>query len=277
MWGHRPWLDNFYPPTADPSAFLSLYAQRMTAVEGNTTFYSPPTPEVVERWRDQTPENFEFCLKLPRTISHYGLLAPKIDQAQRFVALTSRLGPRVGPYFGVLSPSYGPERLRDLAAFLQGWPPGFRLAIEVRNGGWFHSPHRERLNDLLQQHQVARVMLDSRPVYTGNGPDPQARSERVKPQLPLEIAVTAPFVMVRLISHPTPGENTRWLAAWIPTVQQWLRDGVQVYFFVHCPIEDSSPVTVRELYHRLQEAGTDLPALPWDERPEPPRQLALLG
>ncbi len=276
VWGHRPWLDNFYPPTADPSDLLSLYAQRMTAVEGNTTFYSPPSVEVVARWRDQTPESFEFCLKLPRTISHYGLLAPKIDQAQRFIERTALLGPRLGPYFGVLSPSYGPERLRDLAAFLAAWPKTQRLALEVRNGGWFHSPHRERLNDLLQQHAVARVLLDTRPVFTGIGPDPQATCERKKPQVPLDLVLTAPFTMVRLISHPKASFNTRWLTSWVPTVQSWLAQGTQVYFFVHCPIEDTSPTTCREFYHRLLAAGTPLPQLPWDHIPEPARQLALI-
>jgi len=252
-----------------------LYAQRLTAVEGNTTFYAPPTPEVVDRWREQTPASFQFCLKLPRTISHYGLLAPKIDQAQRFLDLTAPLGPRLGPYFTVLSPSYGPERLRDLASFLAAWPPGSRLAVEVRNGGWFHEPHRQRLNDLLHQHGVARVLLDTRPVYQG-GPDPQATCERKKPQLPLNLALTAPFTMVRLITHIDPGKNTSWLEEWAPTVAGWLRAGTQVYYFVHCPIEDSSPTTLRSFYHRLQNTGVNLPQLPWDRLPEPPRQLALI-
>ena len=39
-------------------------------MEGNTTFYATPTPEIVERWRDQVPETFRFCFKLPKTVTH---------------------------------------------------------------------------------------------------------------------------------------------------------------------------------------------------------------
>lgn len=59
----------------------------------------------------------------------------------------------------------------------------------------------------------------------------------------------------------------------------WLAAGIQVYFFVHCPIEAQSPATTRS-FQRLLEAegqvrGIVVPPLPWDAIAEPPDQLSL--
>lgn len=52
---------------------------------GNTTFYAIPDSDTVARWVAQTPPGFEFCLKLPREITHQGLLELYIPDALSFV------------------------------------------------------------------------------------------------------------------------------------------------------------------------------------------------
>ena len=49
---------------------LEEYARHFNCVEGNTTLYALPKPEVVLRWREQTTDDFRFCFKFPATISH---------------------------------------------------------------------------------------------------------------------------------------------------------------------------------------------------------------
>ncbi|MCB0993414.1 MAG: DUF72 domain-containing protein, partial [Acidimicrobiales bacterium] len=66
MWAHRPWVGNFLPRSTPSGGELAEYAQRMTAVEGNTTFYALPKPETVRRWADSVPDDFRFCFKVPR-------------------------------------------------------------------------------------------------------------------------------------------------------------------------------------------------------------------
>ncbi|EGE6689827.1 DUF72 domain-containing protein, partial [Escherichia coli] len=53
---------------------LILNTRHVNCVEGNTTLYALPKPEVVLRWREQTTDDFRFCFKFPATISHQAAL-----------------------------------------------------------------------------------------------------------------------------------------------------------------------------------------------------------
>lgn len=184
IWAYKGWVGEFYPPKARATDFLHLYSRRLTTVEGNTTFYATPNPETVTRWSNQTPPEFEFCLKLPREITHNGLLQPHITHALNFLENMLPLGKNLGPMFAQLPPSYSPQSLDDLTNFLQSWPKNTApLALEVRHPDWFREPHAHNLTALLETLNIARVLLDTRPIYSGKE-DPQLHSARRKPNYP---------------------------------------------------------------------------------------------
>lgn len=60
------------------------------------TFYATPDRATIDRWIAQTPTEFKFCLKFPRTITHSGLLMPQIVPAQAFISQMQELGERLG-------------------------------------------------------------------------------------------------------------------------------------------------------------------------------------
>ncbi|MEM1281234.1 MAG: DUF72 domain-containing protein, partial [Cyanobacteria bacterium P01_H01_bin.152] len=190
VWAFKAWVGDFYPAGARSGDFLPLYGDRFTTVEGNTTFYSIPDNTTVDRWAAQTPDTFRFCPKIPRLYSHSGALMPHFDHALAFLKTLQRLGPRLGPVFLQLPPSYSPERFTDLRDFLTQWPRDVApLSVEVRHLAWFEPVHAQRLNDTLRQLGVGRVLLDTRTMYDGQAdglPDPQFASERRKPKLPLQ-------------------------------------------------------------------------------------------
>ncbi|NER82918.1 MAG: DUF72 domain-containing protein, partial [Leptolyngbya sp. SIO1D8] len=93
VWAFRDWVGDFYPAGAKAGDFLQLYGKRLTAVEGNTTFYSIPDAATVDRWADQTPETFHFCPKIPRIYSHSGALLPHLKDTLTFLKTLQRLGP----------------------------------------------------------------------------------------------------------------------------------------------------------------------------------------
>ncbi len=277
VWSFKGWIGELFPPQSRAGDFLRLYSQRLTAVEGNTTFYAVPDDKTVTRWREETPAGFKFCPKLPRDLTHQHLRQPAIEGAARFLKLMQGLGDRLGPIFAQLPPSYGPAQLADLTTFLRAWSHhAAPLALEVRHPGWFQEPHASRLNDCLLQLGVGRVLLDTRPIYE-SADDPQLSSERRKPQLPLQPVVTAPFTLVRFISHPDRASNRQYLAAWVQHVEQWLQQGTQVYFFMHCPAEVHSPGTARMFQEMLEQSGVPVPPLPWTTINTPPRQLSLFS
>lgn len=275
IWAYKGWVGDLFPVKSRSKDFLNLYSRRFTAVEGNTTFYSIPDSETVSRWAEETPPGFKFCLKLPRTLTHNHLLKPSLPGALKFLEQMQVLGDRLGPLFAQLPPSYSPTNFDDLAGFLEGWArEKSPLAVEVRHPDWFREPHSSRLNTLLEEFNVGRVLLDTRPVY--NAPaDPQVGSERRKPNVPLQPIVTAPFSLIRFISHPDLELNQVYLEEWVKVVDRWLKQGTIVYFFVHCPVEERSPKTARHFQHLLQKQNISIPPLPWDSLEQTPTQLDL--
>jgi uncharacterized protein YecE (DUF72 family) len=275
VWAYKGWVGELFPPGTRPADFLHLYSRRFTTVEGNTTFYATPNQETVARWATDTPPGFEFCLKLPRDITHNQQLQPYISDAGKFIERMRPLGKRLGPIFAQLPPSYAPTLIDDLTAFLSAWPhTEIPLALEVRHRDWFKEPHASNLTALLEKLGVGRVLLDSRPIYTGED-DPQLQSERRKPKLPVQFSITAPFSLIRFISHPNLEINQPFMTEWVTQIQQWLQQGKQIYFFVHCPIEERSPSTARYFQKLLAQSGVKVPPLPWDNLDSPPNQLNL--
>ncbi|MBF2072219.1 MAG: DUF72 domain-containing protein [Synechococcales cyanobacterium C42_A2020_086] len=267
IWAYKDWVGDLFPAGSRSAEFLSLYSRRFTTVEGNTTFYSVPDADTVQRWARETPSGFHFCLKLPRAITHQGLLAPKLPELRAFLERMQPLSNRLGPLFAQLPPSYGPEQWQDLLMFLKALPfEQASFAVEVRHPAWFQEPATSRLNAALTELGVGRVLLDSRPIYDCPD-DPQLHCERRKPNLPLQRTITAPFSLVRYISHPNLEQNQRFLQEWSLQIEQWLTQNKRIYFFVHCPIEARSPRNAYALQQLLEQRAVPVPPLPWDVSP----------
>ncbi len=279
VWAYKGWVSDFYPKGSRSTEFLGLYSDRLTTVEVNSTFYVIPDRQTIERWAKETPIEFRFCPKFPKHFTHSGLLSPYIDQALQFLDLMSSFGDRLGVVFVQLPPSYSPANFADLENFLKALPTkDYQIAVEVRHIDWFKTPHCDRLNDLLKSLGIGRVLLDSRPIY--DLPNEQKLSEsvqqdRYKPNLPLQPVLTSPFSIVRFVSHPELDLNIRFWQEWVAYLQEWLAEGTQIYFFMHCPIEERSPYNVRYFQGMLEKANVSVPALPWDSLAIAPEQLKL--
>ncbi len=276
LWAYKEWAGSFFPATARSPDYLRLYGERLTMVEGNTTFYSLPSVETVARWAKDTPAAFRFCPKFPKWVTHQGLLSPRLAQALEFWERMQGLGDRLGPLFVQLPPSYGPDALADLQAFLAALPlSAGQVAVEVRHPEWFQPAAAIALSACLTELGVGRVLLDTRPVYDVPD-DPQIWSERKKPRLPVVFEQTAAFSLVRYISHPQWELNLPFLADWVEPIATWLQADTAVYFCVHCPVEVRSPGNADAIYHYLTAQGLELPPLPWHAIAPEPVQLTLL-
>jgi uncharacterized protein YecE (DUF72 family) len=272
MWGYKEWVGNFFPAHTAAKDFLRFYSQRLPVVEGNTVFYALPSSETITRWCHETPSTFRFCPKVSRSISHEAQLENCKDQTLFFVERMRGLGTRLGPIFLQLPPTFGPPRLPILEAFLTSWPKDVQLAVEVRHADFYLEQHALRVNTLLSQHNVARVMMDTRPLRIGPKEEQQQLQARErKPDLPLQITTTTNFTFLRYIGHPRPEVNDPLLDQWSLQIAQWLKQGTTVYVFCHCPFEKHSPGICADLYQRVK-AVAPLPALPWsgqqDTKPE---------
>ncbi len=52
------------------SASRKKYFEEFKVVEIQKSFYTPISPELAAKWREQAPDDFEFVLKAPQTITH---------------------------------------------------------------------------------------------------------------------------------------------------------------------------------------------------------------
>jgi uncharacterized protein YecE (DUF72 family) len=272
IWSFKGWVGNFYPEGTKPSEFLREYTRRLTTVEGNTTFYAVPAQKTLEGWAEEMPPTFRFCPKVPKAISHEGKLMDNVERAREFIRIMSQLGTRLGPMFLQLPPRYSPKLLGDLSSFLVAWPPEIRLAVEVRHLDWFDSPHDEALNQLLAEHNMARVTIDTRPIRDLDGDEILAGSvyqsllearER-KPDVPVVPKRTSDFIFVRYIGHPDIDVNSPYLREWGDYFVPQLQEGADVYMFCHSPNNLAAPWLCRRLYAQV-EKEVDLPPLPWNE------------
>ena len=260
-WGYKGWVGTFFPGHTPASEFLSLYSKKLTTVEGNTTFYATPSAEIIERWVNETPETFHFCPKISRSISHSLHLDESKEETFQFIERMKGLGSRLGPMFLQLPPTFGPTYTGQLERFLAFWPADVRLAVEVRHPQFYVETHATALNELLTRYNIARVLMDTRPLRTGTEKEQRMLQARErKPNLPLQVVATTDFVFVRYIGHPRLEVNTAFLDSWAQQLGQWLQQSLTLYVFCHCPFEEFDPTLCTELYRRVN-AITPLPSL----------------
>lgn len=272
VWAYKGWVGEIYPAGTKSQDFLSVYASRFGAVEGNTTFYAVPDEDTLRRWADAMPPGFRFLPKVPREITHGGGLVDKLPELYRFIEHMRALGDRLGPFHLQLPPDCGPDQLPELATFLTRWPlDEAALVVELRHPGFFYEPEATQLDRLLERLGAGRVILDTRPVYQCPD-DPQASATRRKPALPLRVAATSDLVMIRFVNHPERARNLPWLRAWAPQVHQWLDEGRHVYFFSHCPEEEHSPAMAAAFHALLEARGAPVEPLGWAPPPQVTQQ-----
>jgi uncharacterized protein YecE (DUF72 family) len=137
-YSYKEWKGSFYPESIKPDGMLAFYAQHLSTVEINNTFYQMPKASVLEHWSEAVPEEFRFAIKASRRITHDARL--KADAAADSVAYLYRtletLGGKRGPVLYQLPP-FLKKDLPRLQEFLQVLPAGHRAAFEFRNDSWF--------------------------------------------------------------------------------------------------------------------------------------------
>ena len=147
-----------------------------------------------------------------------------------------------------------------------------RLAVEVRHLDWFDAPYHDAFNQLLAKHNMARVVIDTRPIrdlkgdaiLRGSAYESLLEARERKPNVPVIPERTADFVFIRYIGHPDMGHNLALLDEWAAYLISQLQADIGVYFFCHSPDNMLAPYLCRQLHQRVAKQIPVSP-LPWDE------------
>lgn len=275
-WSENAWREYLYPADAHSSDYLALYSQVFNAVEGNTTFYARPSAATVQRWADIMPDDFRFTAKFPGDISHGGDLREQLPAAESFVSLMSPLGERVSPLWLQLSASFSPQRLAELAGFIDGLERP--LAVEVRHPEFFAKGDAERmLNRLLRDRGVERICLDPRALFSCTSTSAAVlHAQSKKPKVPTRPAALTQFPQVRFIGHPELEANDPFLIPWVEKIAGWIEEGRTPYVFLHTSDNRLAAQLALRFHAQLMARLPGLPALPTLDRQPEVEQLGLL-
>jgi hypothetical protein len=84
---------------------LARYSRLLRCAEINSSFHRPHTAATYAKWRDSTPPDFRFAVKMPRTITHELKLQDTREHVITFLAQTDGLAKKRGPILVQLPPS----------------------------------------------------------------------------------------------------------------------------------------------------------------------------
>lgn len=279
LWAHAPWVGRVYSAGARREDYLAEYAGIFGTVEGNATFYGLPAPDTVKRWAAESPAGFEFCFKFPRAISHDLQLIGAEAATSEFLDRLAPLAHRLGPLFLQLPAGFGPARLDDLHAYLDGLPRGLAYAVEVRNPDFFDmGPHERALTGLLGDLGVDRVVFDTRDLFASTSRDEATlEARRRKPQLPVHAAATGRRPFVRYVADPDLAKCEATLDAWARQLLRWVGEDRSPCFLAHHPDDLLAPEVGRRLQARLHELDPAQPPPPVWPAERDQRQLNLFA
>ena len=239
-WSMKEWVGKVYPPGTKSKDYLKQYALQFNTIELNTTHYRIPSPELIDRWRDESTADFRFCPKVPQQISHSKDLGTTGDQIDFFCDAVLGLEDRLGCCFIQLPPYFGFDRIGLLRRFLECWPDAVPLAVELRHESWFETEDRQgKCFELLAEKGVSAVITDV------------AGRRDV-----LHMYVTTAATMVRFVGNGLHPSDYRRIDDWVRRLENWHEQGLHTaYFFTHEPDNVLAPELAAYMSEKLGGLG----------------------
>jgi uncharacterized protein YecE (DUF72 family) len=133
---YKQWIGPFYPDGLPARLHLTYYAERLNALEMDSTFYGTPTAKAVERWASAAPDGFQICPKMPRAITHDNRLVAVSELTTTFLERMRLLGDRLGPILIQFPPDFTMAEVSTLTDFLSQLPLDLRFVVEFRHRSW---------------------------------------------------------------------------------------------------------------------------------------------
>ena len=153
---YADWAGVFYPAGMKPNDYLAHYAQYFDTVELDTTFHATPPADRFARWADVTPDDFRFCMKMPKAVTHDVAPDRAVGPMRDFVDAARTLGGKLGVIVLQFPPHFEIDQFDSLATLLAALPDDVRFAVELRNSTW----GTQRTLDLLREHRVCLVAAE---------------------------------------------------------------------------------------------------------------------
>ncbi len=135
---NNDWKGSLYPEDAKSKDFLTLYSRQFNAVEINSTFYRKPTAKTLQKWFDETQDDFRFFIKIPKTISHDKRLENCQEEITEFCShIQNHLMEKLSGFLYQFPPSFRKTE-ENLHLILQNVNFKYVNVIEFRHESWWN-------------------------------------------------------------------------------------------------------------------------------------------
>ncbi len=155
-YSYKEWKGSFYPEKIPAKEMLRYYAERLSTVEINATFYRMPQKSMLENWKEQVPPTFRFSLKAPQRVTHFKRLKDTEEETKYFFETAEVLANQLGVVLVQLPPNMKKD-LPRLETFLTQLPGNVRAAFEFRHPSWFD----DDVLAVLKGRNLALVVSDT--------------------------------------------------------------------------------------------------------------------
>lgn len=143
------WKGSLYPEDSQNKDFLKLYSKIYNTVEINRTFYRKPTVKTLQKWTDETPDDFKFFIKIPKTISHSGYSESKKDEFYDFCNyINENIGNKLAGFL-IQFPSSFHRTEKNIKWLTETLYDEFLIAVEFRHQSWWN----DEIFNLFKKHQ----------------------------------------------------------------------------------------------------------------------------
>ena len=159
-WQYASWKLPYYGRTPQRQWYEKVLGDFQT-VELNVSFYRLPKLETFQGWQRRAPQDAVVTVKASRYLTHIKRLKDPAPSVALLMERAVGLGNRLGPVLVQLPPDLRADA-DALAATLDAFPAGQRVAVEPRHVSWWS----DEVRDVLTTRDAALVWADrlSRPM-----------------------------------------------------------------------------------------------------------------
>lgn len=144
------WKGFFYPEDLPSKDYLKYYSGHLNSVEINSTFYRRPRPTTIQKWYDESPEDFRFFIKVHKYFSHNKRMQDCKEELTVFCDNISKiLKEKLAGFLFQMPPSfkYSEESLQRI---IETADKNYLNVVEFRHNSWWN----ETVLDKLKKHEI---------------------------------------------------------------------------------------------------------------------------
>ncbi|MEJ7558151.1 MAG: DUF72 domain-containing protein [Pedobacter sp.] len=142
---YKHWRGKFYPEGLAVKNWFAFYCQYFSTLELNVTFYRFPKLETLQDWHKNSPANFVFSVKVPRSITHFKKLNDTSRMLGDFYGLIGEgLQKKLGSVLFQFPPNFSYTEI-NIQRIMDSVDPTFENVVEFRHKSWWNDEAIARL------------------------------------------------------------------------------------------------------------------------------------